>query len=114
MFAALAGLQKYFIVAAALAFAALATAAVSYRAAYNSEYQKRADIEASLQRTVEAYETLARSNAVALDAVNRAIAASQAINEQRRTQRERVLTAPNDQDGPVAPVLRDAISGVRQ
>lgn len=110
----LAGLQKYFIAAIAIAFVVVASAALTYRAAYNGEYQRRVTVEESLQRTVESYEALSRSSAAALDAVNRAAAHNREITEQRRSQRERVLTAPDDQDGPVAPVLRDAIGGVRQ
>jgi hypothetical protein len=106
--------RKYFIIGFAALFLATAGAALSYRASYRIELAQRQQIEASLARTVASLDELARSSRVALDEVNRASAATRDIAAQRGSQRERILRAPNDQDGPVAPVLRDAIVGVRQ
>lgn len=107
------GIQKYFMIAVVVLVAALATATVSYRAAYHGEQVRRAAVEESLARTVAAYDELSKTSQAALDSVTRASAQSRALVEQRLITRERVLTAPDDQDGPVAPILRDAINSVR-
>lgn len=107
------GIQKYFIAALVAGILVASAAALSYRSGYHGERQRRIDTEASLQRTVASLEEVTRSNQASLEAVTRATALARSLVEQRTTLRERTLTAPNDQDGPVAPVLRDAVNGVR-
>ena len=107
------GIQKYFMIALVLLLFASAGAATVYRSNYLEEQQKRTVVEASLKQTTEAFAEFSKSTKAALDAVTRAANTTRAIAEQGKTTRERILTTSNDQDGPVAPVLRDVILGVR-
>lgn len=109
----LVGPVKYFIIALLVLFLAAAGAAVTYRASYRIEQDKREDVEAALRQTTASLDELTKSSKAALDAVTSASQTTKTIVEKKRTERERAIAAPNDQDGPVAPVLRDAILGVR-
>jgi biopolymer transport protein ExbB/TolQ len=107
------GLQKYFILAFAILFLASAGAAVTYRASYQIEQSRRIGAEDSLKQTVASLDEFRKHSAASLEAVNRAASEALAASERRMAQRERVVKSTNEQDGPIAPVLRDAINGVR-
>lgn len=106
-------LRKYFTLGLIILFLSSTGAAIAYRASYRIEQSKRAELEVSLKQTSDALAELSKSSAAALDAVTRASNATRAIAEDRRTQRERALIAPNEKDGPVSAILRDAVNSVR-
>lgn len=106
------GVQKYFMVGL-VAFALLATSAsLYYRASYRAQYAERVAVEKRLTETVAAFNEAKRLHENQVASLARAEAAARALAEDRRTSRERILNAPQTQNGPVSPVLRCAVTGV--
>lgn len=111
---ALLGLQKYFIPALLVLLAVASATALTYRANYIVENQQRLAVEESLKRTVEAFDQYTKTSKANLAAATRATAVARAMSDDRRSQREQVLRAPSEEDGPVAPVLRNALRPSKQ
>jgi hypothetical protein len=104
-------LKKYFILGLVLACLATASLALYYRASYHSEYSARTVVALELRAATENLAALRQAHEAQLSALSQAEADQRRIAEERRTLREQVLNA-SEQDLPTSPTLRCAVIGV--
>jgi hypothetical protein len=114
MLDALVGFQKYIVIGLCAALLGVSSVAYLYRANYLTASAQRDQAIQDAKSAEAALKSYQAQSQATIDALQRAQVTSRQIGAQNRRTREKILTAPTNEDAPVAPILRDTINGLRR